>query len=1198
MLAAVGVMLALTASAFAQGTRGTIRGTVSDPNGAAVAGATARLFDIAKGQEVRSTTTNEDGVYQFVEVDPATYNIVISATGFSEARLSEVKVEPNRNLQLDVALTVGAATEEVTVTGTSELLDRETPTLGTTVDPRRVRDLPLNGRNVLDLAQLQPGVVAPVTAGGSGFRVHGQRAVENNITLDGSNNNEIAVGGATGAQPRPDAVQEFRILTSNYEAEFGRNTGSVVNVVANSGTRDFHGNLRFFYRPTFLSAARFFDNALATQPLRKVGECPANRAERTRENCDYRRIFERKEYGGNIGGPIYLPKFGEGGKPYWSGRDNAFFFFDWEGRHQIIGDTRTITNLPTPAQRAGDFSALLPGRVLTDPATGQPFPGNIIPQARFANDPIVRYYLGFLPEADATGTARAGANQLTDNTYLTTRVDVLATGAQSLNFTFNRFNTIVDEPFAFGGSQVPGFGSFDLRRTYNFVARHTYAFSPTMVNTFLAGYARNGQPAVFPQNQTTPSEIGFARSDFVAIPGFAGPPVIRLFDRGDLRIGNTVQGPQARITENFQLQNSLSWVKGDHRFKFGVDGTKYHGQQTFAFINNGGILFSRNFNANSSGDDFADFLLGNPSFVQIGNSGDLDFRQFGGAAFAQDAWRFSDTLTLSLGLRWEYTGGISDKYDRIVFYRPGSDVVSQRLLSGDIRNATNGQVVTVPAGGRAPRGVLYVGDPDPVLGTVPRSGVGKDLNNFAPRVGFAWAPSFGEGTTLRSVLGDRQTVFRAGFGVYYGAIVGDVALQQLGAPGFGTLVTQVFTEGAGTTANPFGPDPFPNFCRGAGCIRNGTPIQNPLTAPPTLSAPLAAFPLLVVDPNLRTPYTLQWNGTIERGFARDYVLTLSYVGNRGRKLYGQEQVNPALGTNFFPFAANDPRRPGGATPVNVIGSTANQRRLNDDVRSSITMQVSASNSAYDAFEAQVQKRYSNGLLFQAAYTWSKSINEAESIRGGLDRLDRRAGRGLSDDDRPHAFVGSFIYDLPFFKNTGNGFLRRALGGFSIGGIATFQSGTPFSVFNNFDETVGSGGIVSFADLGPNGFQQADPHTQDRRAFNVNAFRSFCDPAAVVPATCARRGTTGRNQFRLGNDINNFDFIFSKKTQLWSESTYLELRFEAFNAFNHTQFTTVNANLNNVVLNADGTPDPVRSGFGRFTAARESRVIQLGARLQF
>ncbi|HEX8353962.1 MAG TPA: carboxypeptidase-like regulatory domain-containing protein, partial [Pyrinomonadaceae bacterium] len=260
--AAICCLLVATTLTLAQGTRGTIRGKVTDPNGAAVTGANARLIDVARNQELRTVQTNEDGEYQFLEVEPAIYTIVIQAPGFAESRLADVKVEPNRNLQLDVAVTIGTTTEEVVVTASQELIDRATPTLGTTVDRRRVQDLPLNGRQVLNLALLQPGVTtsnATGFGGGLGIRVNGNRGTENNVTLDGSNNNEVAVGSTTGASPRPDAIQEFRLLTSNFEAEFGRNTGAVINVVTRSGSNEFHGNARIFYRPTFLSAARFFD---------------------------------------------------------------------------------------------------------------------------------------------------------------------------------------------------------------------------------------------------------------------------------------------------------------------------------------------------------------------------------------------------------------------------------------------------------------------------------------------------------------------------------------------------------------------------------------------------------------------------------------------------------------------------------------------------------------------------------------------------------------------------------------------------------------------------------------------------------------------------------------------------------------------------------------------------------------------------
>jgi len=1166
----------------AQGTRGTIRGTVSDPNGAVVPGATVKLIDVAKQQELRSVQTNQNGDYQFIEVDPATYNLAITAGGFAETRLTDVKVEPNRNLQLDVKLALGTTTADVTVTATQELVDRETPTLGTTVDPRRVVGLPLNGRNVLDLVLLQPGVApaSPNSPGafgtGSGFRVNGQRGVENNITLDGSNNNEVAVGGTEGAQPRPDAVQEFRVLTSNFEAEFGRNTGSIVNVVTKSGTNDYHGNLRAFYRPTVLSAARFFDNALKNKRPGTVD--------------DFRRRFERKEFGGQIGGPIHLPHFGEGGKSYISGKNKAFFFFDYEGRRQLIGNTQVITGLPTANERNGLFNTLTTRRdcnnngvttdavdgPLCDPLTRTAFAGNQIPLARFS--PIALYYLKFMPLGDATGSASAGAAQVTNNNYITTRVDFIASSKHTVNLTLSRFGSNDSTPFAFGGASVPGFGATNLDTTWNGVLRHTYTISPRLVNSLLIGWARNNQPGVVPQNQETPASVGFS-ANFVANQTYIGPPQVRLSQRGII-LGNSIQGPQARVTTNAQLQDSVSWTKGDHRFKFGVDGTRYFQDQTFLFINQGIFTMSRTSGPNTTGDDFADLLIGNtPGAQQYGANGLRDFRQMAMAAFGQDTWRVTDALTLSLGVRWEFTGNLYDKFNRVAYYRTQL-TASQLLTSGQLKSF-EGIPITVTPGSHAPAGVLFVGDPDPALGgKVPAGGAQRDLNNFAPRLGFAYSPKPSNSIT-RALFGEnRDGVIRGGFGVYYGAVIGDTFLQQLNAPGFNGTNAFYGNGGialsSGTLADPFGPDPFPAFRGIATAPLNVPAVANPFAATQlTIGSPVASFPGFVIDPKIRTPYTYQYNLTFERGFGKDYVASASYVGNRGRKLYGLREVNPALGT-FLPARAGDPV----ATPSNYAA-----RRLNKDL-SSVDYLVSDGNSWYNALQLDLQKRYSNGLLFQVAYTYSKSVNDVDTQRGLLDLLDQRLGKARSSDDVPHRFVASFIYDLPITKTLGwnNSAAKTVLDGWSIGGIYTYESGTPFSVLNQFDE-LGTSGLISFADLGST-FTLLDPRKNNRQVFNKDAFKSFLDPnaAGFNLATQFRRGTSTRNQFRANNTINNWDLILAKKTKL-TERMGLELRVEAFNALNHTQFTTLNTSITS-------------STFGQYTAARESRVVQLGARFSF
>lgn len=1190
------ICLTVLASAmcFAQGTRGTISGEVTDQNGAAVPGATVKLVNLARKQEVRTATTNDNGAYQIPEVDPASYEVVITATGFSEAHISNVTVEPNRNVRLDpVQLGVSGTTAVVEVTAAQELVDKESGTLGTTVEARRVEGLPLNGRNILDLALLQPGVTTNSTGT---IRSNGGRSVENNFQLDGSNNNEIAVGGQTGAQPRPDAVQEFRLLTSNYEAEFGRNSGSVINVVTKSGTNDFHGNVRVFWRPTVLSAARYFDQNAGQKPREGTTD-------------DFRRRFERKEFGGQLGGPIFLPRFGEGGKPLYDGRNKAFFFVDYEGRRQLIGSTIQLTNLPTADEKNGIFTRT-PSTLLFDPATGAPFPiistsGNTVRQQIPSNrlDPIGRYYLSFIPTGNAAGVSTVGAPEISNFDQYTIRVDPWNTNRQTVGVTFSRFDIATESPFPFfpttNGANVPGFGSLDLRKTYNAAVRHTYTFSPTLVNSLLLGYARNGQPSLAPVNNTTPAQIGFT-ANFVANPAYAGPPFIFLDDRG-IRLGNTFQGPQARVTSNYQIQDSVSWIKGNHRLKFGFDGTRYTGDQLFLFINQAIIGYGSAEEANSTGNDLADLMIGNsPGYIQFGSNGERDFRQTGTSFFGQDTYRMSNSLTISLGVRWEYVGPLTDTQNRVAFYRPtaaAQGLASTLLTSGGLHDS-QGRAITVPAGLRAPIGLLYPGDPDPDLGgTVPDGGVNRDYNNWAPRFGFAWAPRFENGF-LHKMFGEQEMVVRGGFGVFYGAIVGDTALQQLTAPGYqGT--NAYFEEVGGTLANPFGPDPFPNYgtpdlvqptipnpFQSAGAEQVGVALATRNTSGATIRI---ANTSRAIDPFIRTPYTYQYNLTFERSFLTNYVASIGYVGNRGRKLYALEQVNYAYGVPaFFPYPSSIPLAQQFA-PTSA-GTNVNGRRINTDFGLGITQQVAAGNSWYNSLQANLSRRYANGLLFQFAYTFSKSITDTggtDTNRGSLDALDRKFGRGLSPDDVPHRFVGSLIYDLPFGRWFGfnDGPLGTMFGGWSVGGIYTAESGRTFSVLNSSNNTGTGGGIIGTADLG-DPFTSLDPRQNSERAFNASAFKNLACPASA-PAfgQCARRGTSGINQFRVPNGINNFDLIVTKKTRLWSESSNLELRFEAFNALNHTQFTTLNTTITS-------------TGFGKFTAARESRVIQLGARFSF
>lgn len=1147
-------MVAAQTVGFAQGVRGSIAGQVTDPTGAVVKGASIRLVNANTGTDVRTIQTSDGGDYRFIEIEPGAYDLIVSASGFGEARLTGIDIEPNRTVTLDVALTAAGVTDQVEITASDELVDKESAQLGTTVEHERVVGLPLNGRNALQLALLQPGVQpgGGGFGGGLGIRVNGNRAVENNLQLDGSNNNEVAVGGANTTTPRPDSIEEFRLLTSNFDAEFGRNTGAVINVVTRSGTNEYHGNVRIFYRPTFLSASRFFDNA-------RFRDKPPTEGERDQ----IKRIFERKEFGGNFGGPVWIPKI-------YNGREKTFFFIDYEGRRQLVQDTAILSGIPTAAERMGDFSAS--PVIVRDPVTRQPFPDNRIPASRFS--PIALWYLQYVPLGNEANQAFVSGHNRTRANQVTGRVDHRITDDQTINYTLNYSDSFNLSPFAFGGSNVPGFGSINTVTGQNHIVRHVYSLTPTFVNSFLASYSRNDFPAVEPQNRINPRDIGFT-GNFIAREDLAGAPQIRLLDRG-LVIGNSIQGPQSRVSENFQIQDSVSWAKGDHQIKFGFDGTLYRQDQAFLFINQGIFTYSGRFGGNTTRNDFADFLIGNsPIAFQTGSNGERDYRQKYVSWFVQDRWKVRDDLTLTLGLRYEYTSPLTDKFNRVAFYREGA--TSDLLTSGQLRDNFGNQILVRP-GGRAPMGLVYVGDPDPVLGgTVPEGGVALDLNNFAPRVGIAYAPQF-DGGVLRMLFGERDTSIRAGWGVYYGYIIGDTALQQLSAPGF-SGTNAFFFPGSGTLADPFAPDPFPQY--GGQQPDYESPFdQNQFFITAPLS--IAAQP---IDPNIRTPYNLNYNLTIERGFLENYVASASYVGQRGLKGYAQEQINPALGT-FFPA-------PPGRTIPAPTPTNANQRRANPDFQTGLGMLVSASRSWYNALQLNLQRRYTDGLGFQVAYTFSKNINDVDTQRGGLDLLDRNFGKSLSSDDVPHRFVASWLWELPWGKET-DGWVRRVAHGWQINGIYSAESGKPFTVGNLFDTTGTGGGVFSFADIGePIVF--FDPHSNDLRVFNADAFEAF---QVNLAAGEHRRGTQGANQFRLPNGINNWDLALIKKTDLWSETSNLELRVELFNAFNHTQFTTVDLNLGNVVRRDDGTIDETRSTFGKFVDAREARIVQLAARISF
>lgn len=673
--------LLLAAPVLAQTHRASLRGTVYDANRAAIPGAAIKLTNIATG-EIRTTTTDEDGEYAILSLPPGSYQFEIEKRNFNTHR-GQLELLVNQEQRQDVTLGV-AGLEIVPVETRFEAnLKKDTASLGTVIENRQVTGLPLDGRNFYELSLLVPGAVPPAQ-GSSGsvrgdfaFSVNGAREDANNFLLDGVYNIDPKLN-TFGVRPSVDAIREFEMLTSTYDASFGRNPGAQINVVLKSGSNDFHGSLFEFHRNAALDARNFF--APASEPKPK---------------------YLRNQFGGAIGGPIV--------------HDRTFFFADYEGTRSREGITR-ITNVPTAEERAGDFSDSVFG-VPTNPFTGQPFEGGVIPS--FFINPIGRAIAALypLPNRDVPfQNFVSSPAQRDDNDSFDVRVDHRLTDRADLTFRYSFGNRDLFEPFTGPSlSLVPGFGDTVKRRSQNTMAALTHVLTPNLVNETRVAFSRVaasvtqeasvlnsqvGLPTISPRER----DLGLS---FITVTGFSP-------------LGDEGNNPQHSVTNVYQVINNSSYVRGDHLIKFGLD-LRFSQQNAFRDVESRGRLQFSPF-LMLTNNALADLLLGFPlvtSVARVDNPQQIRTESYN--FFVNDSFRVTPRLTLVGGLRYEYNSPPVDKDDRATIY----DVATQSLVPV----GTNG---------------------------VPRSGFEPDRNNFAPRVGFAW--TIGE---------DEATVLRGGYGVYY-----------------------------------------------------------------------------------------------------------------------------------------------------------------------------------------------------------------------------------------------------------------------------------------------------------------------------------------------------------------------------------------------------------------------------------------------
>ncbi len=1135
------VIAVLSGSSWAQ-TKASLRGTVTDQSGGVVVAAKVILTNTATGI-ARTVNSGSDGSYLFDLVPVGKYSLTVDKSGFATFIQDGVVLELNQNGRLDVALKVGRETQTIEVSSNVVQVDTTGAVLGKVENERMINDLPLLDRNTLQLGLLQAGVFAPDPDDGSNnpFSVSGQRSESLTFLLDGGNNTDF-LGNNIVVSPNPDAVEEFKILTNNYDAQYGRTSGGIVNQITKSGTNAFHGDLFEFDRNNFFNARDYF--------------LPVDQDKQS---------FKRNQFGGTVGGPIK--------------KDKLFFFLAYQGTRSRVGQTSPQLTVLTPAQRTGDFSSLCStyvagactdpnGTQLTNPITGNIYPNNQVP----VNPVIANYIQDFLPMPNVgTNGFISSPTAAIDDDQGIAHVDYTLSKNDTISFVYLIDDTRQAYPFqivngASTGGDVPLGSGFQTNfRDQIGAFTWTHTFSPGMLNEFRFAANRTATLQNSPTDKTTPSALGFTNVS-PDDPKGAAPPII--YTNG-FNLGPSPQGPTTLHDATFEWADNYTWTRDRHELKFGADISRIRQNFHYDYYNNGSYDFTF---GDFTGDETADFVAGFwDNYFQFSKA-TYGIRTGAIGLYAQDTWKIAKRLTLTYGLRWDYFMPLSDVQNNILGFFPGT------------------QSTVFPG---APPNILYPGDP----GTPNKALVYPDYNNFAPRLGFAW-----------DMLGNAKLVMRGGFGIFYDIEDGALNLQFGGQPPFGYVSNNTpntyagvigDTPGTGPVADPFTPLQLTN--------------PFPFTFTGDFLTPKISF-AYTTWPHFRTPYSENFNYGFQWQATANTMVEAVYVGSLGRKLISSGETNfpvpSVMQQQLTNFGSTNPEcaRPLAAC-VDFIGGpvlSGPESDPNAFPTGAQQLLTNFSNGLSDSHEFQltVDKRFSKGFIFRAAYTLSKTIDLTSGFRARsseyTDPLDYRLDRALADFDTPQRLVISGLWELPFDHGVENGILKTILGGWQFNAIASYQKGNPFTLFsnNNSSQQDQNPDLSRPNVIGP--IQYENPRNS-QQVFSANAANCISSAAAdtkgnvtgtfwfnptsydCVNVPLFSFGDASRN-FLRGPGINNYDLSIVKKTKIM-ESKSIEFRAEFFNAFNHVQFFNPNT------AGGSGT-------FGQITTDRNPRLIQFGLKFYF
>ena len=1199
-------------TATAQETTGTIVGTVLDANGAAVAGAAVTVTDAEKKVIVRTLTTNEEGFYTVPNLPSGVYDVAIELAGFKKYLANNVKVDVGQRRTLDANLETGSVSETVTIEAQPLAVELTTPTASGVINGDQAKELSLNNRNWVQLLTLVPGVsndladqvyVGTTNPEGQAniisISVNGARSSQNTFTVDGADITDRGSNITIQAYPSVDSIGEFKVLRSLFPAESGRSGGGQVNIVTRSGQSRFHGSAFEFIRNEAFNANNFLINATPTPPFGRDSNGKAKRPP-----------FRYNNYGFTLSGPVFLPKFGEGGDALLRGK-RTFFFLSNENRRDRRFSSASTVRVPDANVRLGVFpvpvcinrpappfneSSCTGGFIL--PA-GTPIP------ASFRSPTAASYVQNVynrLPLPNA-GTAA-------DPYLLTTALPNVADFKQwvikfdhsfsdrwsvAYRYQNDKIPTIDANSLFSNGSGLPGVSVTETNspgKTHTLQTIHTLGTKTIIEGRFTYGYG-----AILSNN------IGF-----ISLANFVAPVTLPFENQRDRNpsignSGNTAAngfsflssfGPYDNFSYKRNYGGAITRIFGNHTTKFGATYSQYRkNENSLAGTNEGlfaafgttlptGVTAST---VNQNLQRFANFLVGNvTTFQQAAFDYTADLRQQAFEAFGQDEWRMRRNLTLYYGVRYSYFPGPWDKNGRLSNFDPKFFNPAQAPHVTGAGNRVTGT-------GNFCNGIIvnsqnFQTGPSQFNCTPQVSPYGKyvievNKTDFAPRFGIAWDP-FGKGTTS----------IRTGYGIYHEQVLVGTYLQNIGT---NPPYQQTLTISNTRLDNPAG-----NF-----------------------AIPTAVQSLRAVQPDFDTPYMQHWQLELQHQVGPKTLFTVGYLGSKGTHLIGLTELNdlPAgKALNSLCAPGNNSYVTAGVTLVrcqtpgyafrssatitaaqgnpNVVGSTLfSDTRILDQLRPyrgflSIAQVQPRYDSSYHSLQVSAQRRFSGASQVNLAYTWAKNLTTSPNDRttAPQDTFDIGAEKQRAALDRRHVLVVNYIYELPFFKAQ-RGFSGKLLGGWQASGIATYNSPLPFSpVTSNFDPA-GLGFLVANPSGRPNLLCDPNanaPHSRTQY-FNTACFQQnppVVDSAGnrvLVPNT---PGNAARGIID-GPPTKRVDFTMTKNVRFGSDGRYgVQFRAEVFNIFNHTNFRSF------------GSTNVTSSLFGVVTAVRDPRTMQFGAKVSF